>query len=91
MGVGDHDFLRHPSFVSYHQMRIFSEKLIVERICEGVFLDKGKISERIFALICLGVETSRLSAPKYKAYFCKAVVSGMGSRGISGAEAKSNR
>jgi len=69
LGPGDHRFFTRLSFVSYAQMRIYSAATLIAQVSAGVIHDRGLLNERIFARICSGIEQSRLSAPRYKAYY----------------------
>jgi hypothetical protein len=45
---GDHDFIKHDSYVAYGFCRIESAKALIKGVEQKVFLDKGHISEAIY-------------------------------------------
>jgi hypothetical protein len=71
LGKGDHNFLTHKSFLAYYRLGTSSAAALVEQVKKTVFVDKGMLNERVFALVCNGVTTSRDAPPKHKRYFEK--------------------
>lgn len=69
LGVGDHDFLTHPSYVAYYRMVPYAASVIRRHLDAKFFKLKDPIVERAFALICAGVQRSQESAPRYQRYF----------------------
>ena len=69
LGVGDHDFIKHPSFVMYSRLRLFEAKNLVKRVNDGSISYEGMLDAKVFAYVASGVETSRFTALKMKEYF----------------------
>lgn len=68
LGVGDHDFLDRPSYVAYYRMLPYGISAIQRHLDAKFFKLRGSIGERVFALICDGVQKSQESAPRYQKY-----------------------
>jgi hypothetical protein len=71
LGVGDHPFLTKKSFVAYHLLKTYAAVTLVEQARKKIIQGREMLDERIFALVCRGVETSRSSPPIYKRYFAE--------------------
>jgi hypothetical protein len=69
LGVGDHKFIRHPSYVMYSKMDLYSAKHLTSQVRAGIFGYEGVLDERVFALVCAGVASSDFAAPKHQKYF----------------------
>jgi hypothetical protein len=69
LGTGDHSFLKHPSFVAYYRLSKLKAATLVEQELRGAIKFRGMLDEKIFALICAGIEDSRQAPPILKAYY----------------------
>jgi hypothetical protein len=69
LGEGDHDFLDRKSYVAYYRLNTYAAVDLVAQVSNEVFRCKGMMDEKVFALVCNGVASSRDSAPKFKRYF----------------------
>lgn len=68
LNVGDHEFIRQPSFVNYRRARIEAANALIIGVERQVMVPKGTIAEDIFARICYGLLQSRHCAPKFQNY-----------------------
>ncbi len=68
LGRGDHDFIKHDSFVAYNLMRLYSSSHLIAQVSGRVISYEGLIEEKIFARIHDGVRNSRLSAKVHIKY-----------------------
>lgn len=66
---GDHQFLRHESYVNYRRARIESADKINTGVSRGLFIPKGTIDTGIFARICQGILDSRHTTGKMKRFY----------------------
>lgn len=69
LGVGDHPFINTPSYVAYRHLDILLADDIKSKVRSGVIDYKGILDDRVFAMVCAGVERSDQAAPKYQRYF----------------------
>jgi hypothetical protein len=69
LGVGDHAFIKSPSFVAYRHLDLLLADDIKAKVRSGVIDYKGILEDRVFALVCAGVERSEEAAPKFQRYF----------------------
>lgn len=69
LGVGDHDFLRHPSYVAYNFLKRENAANLVKKVADGVVAYKGIMADPVFARICAGVELSDDASPVHQRYF----------------------
>ncbi|GBF27414.1 hypothetical protein MnTg02_02467 [bacterium MnTg02] len=69
LSKGDHDFIKHDSFVFYALTKKYTVKHLRDRVNDGDVTYKGLISEEIYETICDGLLDSRLSPPWAMAYF----------------------
>ena len=74
VGIGDHEFLKHPSYVAYYRMRHYSETVLLKHIHDKYFEMRDPLDERVFALVCAGIGRSDESAPRYQRYFATGVL-----------------
>ncbi len=70
---GDHDFIKHQSYVLYSEAQIVAASKLTKAIHEGIFDSKGTLSEEAFARVCYGVEKSQLITPKMLRFYLAAV------------------
>jgi hypothetical protein len=75
LGVDDHSFIKHPSYVAYYNMRVQRLSAIMKQLKDNYFKEHEAIDDRIFALVCAGVEKSQHSAPRYQRYFATGILS----------------
>jgi hypothetical protein len=71
LGAGDHDFIKHESFVSYDRAEEISSIKIIEMVKNGDITYRGLLDEKVFALVAIGVEKSMRVKPKIKSYYQK--------------------
>ncbi len=69
VGKGDHPFLDRPSYVDYSNLNTYKAQVLESQAQKGILVAKEVIDEKVFALICAGIEQSRQSPPIYKKYF----------------------
>jgi hypothetical protein len=69
VGSGDHPFLKHKSYVAYYRLNTFKASVLEEQAKRGIVQFRGMLDDKIFALVCAGVESSRQAAPIYKKYY----------------------
>lgn len=60
---GDHDFIKHDSYVAYGFCRIESAKALIKNVEQKVFIDKGHISEALYKKIITGLRKSPFTKP----------------------------
>lgn len=69
--AGDHEFIRHKSYVHYAQARIEPSQSILNGVKKGVLVPKAMLVEEIFVRVCKGIVESRFTARKIVS-FCEA-------------------
>ncbi|MCX7313732.1 MAG: hypothetical protein NTV56_18905 [Alphaproteobacteria bacterium] len=69
VGAGDHPFLKHKSFAAYYRLNTFNGSALVEQEKKKAIQYRGMLDEKVFALVCAGVQESRQAAPVHKKYF----------------------
>jgi len=69
LGAGDHPFFKQKSYVAYYRLQTYSAAELIDKEEKQIIRFRGMLDEKVFALICNGVEQSRLSAPVHKHYF----------------------
>lgn len=67
--VGDHPFVKHPSYIAYELMTRHSSPELIDKVRTGVMTYKGVLRSEIFARVCAGVEISDDAEPIYQAYY----------------------
>lgn len=70
--AGDHEFIRHKSYVAYAQARIELSQKIINGVKKGVLVPKAMLAQGIFARVCKGLVESRFTAPRMLAFYCAA-------------------
>jgi hypothetical protein len=68
--AGDHDFIRHKSYVAYAHARIEPSQKLVNAVKEGLLIPKALLVEDIFARVCLGLMESRFTPPRILTFYC---------------------
>lgn len=69
LGTGDHDFLRHNSFVFYAMMKIYSAGDIMKKVQAQYFSMRKPLDDPAFALVCAGIDNSDYSEPQFQRYY----------------------
>jgi hypothetical protein len=69
IGIGDHSFIKHASFVMYAKLEIVSADTILQKISSNQITDRGQFDAKAFAYVCAGIENSRKTKPSMKKYF----------------------
>ena len=69
LGVGDHDFIKQPSYIMYAKMQLFIADELEKKIAIGFISTRNRFSDNVLALICEGVRQSGFSAPKFQNYY----------------------
>jgi len=69
---GDHEFIRHKSYIHYAQARIQSSQGILNGVKKRVLVPKDLLVDEIFARVCKGLVESRFT-PRKIALFYEAV------------------
>lgn len=67
--AGDHEFIRHKSYVTYAQARIEPSQKLVTGVKRGDLVAKAMLAETIFARVCKGLNDSRFTAPRVLAFY----------------------
>ncbi len=62
---GDHEFIRHDSFVFYAKMRHEETSKLLKAVTQGVFVTHEPVREEVFARILAGAITSKFTPIKY--------------------------
>ncbi len=73
LNIGDHDFVKHLSYVDYGLMRRDSAKKLIDRVKSGQINYEGILDLRVFDRICAGVTVSDDAAPIFQNYFSQQV------------------
>ena len=73
LGKGDHDFIRHSSYVFYAGMRIYPADHIEKKLQDRYFRLRELLDERVFALVCAGLNNSEYSEPQFQAYYASRI------------------
>jgi hypothetical protein len=60
---GDHDFIKHDSYVAYGFCRIEPAKALINGVAKGVFVEKDPISEAVYKRIMSGIKKSPFTKP----------------------------
>lgn len=55
---GDHEFIKRPSFVSYHHSKIITADSLISGVNKDMFRPCGTVTDEVMALICKGLEES---------------------------------
>jgi len=69
LGVGDHKFLTHKSFISYHHLSIVGAEKLEKGVKLGEFKQFDPIDTAIFARICYGLSKSNSVAPLHLNFY----------------------
>ncbi|MGR3806932.1 hypothetical protein SAMN05660772_00997 [Pasteurella testudinis DSM 23072] len=74
--AGEHEFIRHDSFVFYRHLRIDSASIINQKVAQGLFITKTMISDDIYRRILKGVLVSRNTERQYIRFLKSAIKQG---------------
>lgn len=66
LGPTDHEFIKNPSFVAYRHAKVYDTLVVEAAISQGEMVEMKAFDERIVALICTGVNTSRGITPRIR-------------------------
>ena len=69
LGAGDHEFIKHLSYVMYARLEKYEAADLIKQVNAGVISYRGLLDEKLFALVSAGVEQSDLAPPNMQAYF----------------------
>lgn len=69
LGIGDHEFIKHDSFIAYHLMGKYSKKVLEKGVNDKSMENRDRFDDKLLALIDAGVTTSRFSSPAMKKYY----------------------
>jgi len=67
--AGDHEFIRHRSYVHYARALIEPSQSILNGVKKGVLVPKAMLVEDIFARVCNGLVKSRFTARRIIAFY----------------------
>jgi len=67
--AGNHEFIRHRSYVAYAQARIELSQKLVNGVKKGVLVPKAMLAQEIFARVCKGLVESRFTTPRILAFY----------------------
>lgn len=66
---GDHEFIRHPSYVVYNMPRIETAPSLIKGAKLGQLIPKGMIGEDVFTRICQGLLDSTRTPLRIKRFY----------------------
>lgn len=66
---GDHEFIKHKSYVIYAQSRIELSQKLINGVKKGNLVPKGTLVGEIFARVCKGLVESRFTPPRIVAFY----------------------
>ncbi len=69
LDVGDHDFIRHLSFVYYARSQVAKAARIDDLVAQNMIIPKPDVSEDVFQRVICGICRSLDTPPKVKAYY----------------------
>jgi len=67
--AGDHEFIRHRSYVHYARALIEPSQSILNGVKKGVLVPKALLVGEIFARVCKGLVESRFTPPKIMSFY----------------------
>ena len=65
---GEHEFIRHPSWVYYRRARILSVAALRLGIRDNIFIPKASVNGAVFENVCDGFGLSPFVTPRVRAY-----------------------
>jgi hypothetical protein len=66
LNVGDHEFIRHPSYVYYGMMTAVNVEELERQVAAGIINVLAPVSEGLFALVAAGLFMSRHARPRWR-------------------------
>ena len=67
--AGDHEFIRHKSYVHYARALIQSSQSILNGVKKGLLVPKELLVQDIFARVCKGLVESRFTPPRIVSFY----------------------
>lgn len=67
--AGDHEFIRHKSYVEFARAAIEQSQKLVNGVKRGELVAKAMLAEEIFARVCKGLTESRFTAPRILTFY----------------------
>lgn len=71
LGVGDHPFVRHPSYIFYRRAEILGADTIIQQVASGDIRTHEPCEEETFQRILDGFDISPHVTPKVRSYYQK--------------------
>lgn len=68
LDVGDHPFIRHPSYISYRESRIRPATMVEEKVRAGYYLPRTDCSIELLRRIIASAQTSTLASREMKMF-----------------------
>jgi hypothetical protein len=72
--LGDHPFVKHESYVVYQKARLEDADKVLRGVKSGQLVPQDPMDGAVFARICKGLESSRLTPAKLLNFYHKATV-----------------
>lgn len=69
---GDHDFIKHKSFIDYRNARITAASKLANGVKNGLFVAMDTLDSSIFARVCYGLEQSPFTALRVLDFYQRA-------------------
>lgn len=69
LSVGDHPWIKHPSFIAYRYCNDLNQTKILQEHLRGEILLKDDISDELLERIQAGAKKTKFLAPKFRKYF----------------------
>lgn len=74
LGLGDHPFITHPSYVLYQMLKLWAAESVKTQCLKKIIRFEGQLDGRVFARISMGVTESRHSTPKMRTYYAEQAI-----------------
>lgn len=71
--AGDHPFVKHDSYVVYQKARLEDADKVLRGVKNGQLVPQDPMDGTVFARVCKGLEESRLTPAKLRAFYQKAI------------------
>lgn len=84
LNVGDHEFIRHPSYVYYRMMTAVSVEELERQVAAGMIDVRAPASEDLFNLVVAGLFMSRHARPRWRGLVRYALNQGQEARSNNG-------
>lgn len=66
---GDHEFIKHDSYVRYKSCQLLPTDKLQKAIDKGIFIPKQPFNSELFARVCYGLEQSPLTPTEILAFY----------------------